>query len=141
MPKIQQRVGYKIINIMSFFEAVKTCLVEKFCIFSSRANRSEFWWFQLFTTLVMFTSLTIGIFFMEILDIEEGMPIIFGITCILLLIPNLTARIRRLHDVGISGWWLLISLIPYIGGIILFILYLLPSVSETTDENDQQVVQ
>jgi len=89
----------------------------------------------------MFTSLTIGMFFMEILDIEEGMPIIFGITCILLLIPNLTARIRRWHDVGISGWWLLISLIPYIGGIILFILYLLPSVSETTDENDQQVVQ
>jgi uncharacterized membrane protein YhaH (DUF805 family) len=126
---------------MSFFEAINTCLVKKYFTFSGRATRSEFWWFQLFITLVYFISISVGFFFMENLNIEEGMPIIFGTTVALLVIPTLAVQVRRLHDVGRSGWFLLISLIPYIGGFVLFIQYLLPSVPESLDEVKQATEQ
>ncbi len=121
---------------MSFVEAVKTCLVEKYCTFSGRATRSEFWWFQLFTFLAMFISVGISALLMESLDSEGGMVICIA-TYILLLIPNFSVIVRRLHDVGKSGWFLLIGLIPYIGAFILLIKYLTPSVDTPSDEIEQ----
>jgi uncharacterized membrane protein YhaH (DUF805 family) len=41
---------------------------------------------------------------------------------LLLIIPTLAVAVRRLHDIGKSGWWMLISLVPLIGGIWFFIL-------------------
>ena len=120
---------------MSFVEAVKTCLVEKYCTFSGRATRSEFWWFQLFTFLAMFISVGISALLMESLDSEGGMVICI-VTYILLLIPNFSVIVRRLHDVGKSGWFLLIGLIPYIGAFILFIKYLTPSIDTPLDETE-----
>ena len=45
-------------------------------------------------------------------------------------IPNIAIAVRRLHDTGKSGWWYLLSLIPYIGPFILFILLVLESSEE-----------
>ena len=45
-------------------------------------------------------------------------------------IPNIAIAVRRLHDTGKSGWWYLLSLIPYIGPFILFILLVLDSSEE-----------
>ena len=125
---------------MSFVESVKTCLVEKYCTFSGRATRSEFWWFQLFTFLAEFISVGICALIAESLD-SEGIIIIPILIYVLLLIPNFSVIVRRLHDVGKSGWFLLIGLIPYIGAFILFIKYLTPSIDTTSDETEQSVTQ
>lgn len=121
---------------MSFVEAVKTCLVEKYCTFSGRATRSEFWWFQLFTFLAEFISVGICALIAESLD-SEGIIIIPILIYVLLLIPNFSVIVRRLHDVGKSGWFLLIGLIPYIGAFILLIKYIAPSVDTPSDETEQ----
>ena len=56
-------------------------------------------------------------------------------------VPNFSVIVRRLHDVGKSGWFLLIGLIPYIGAFILFIKYLTPSIDTPSDETEQSVTQ
>lgn len=123
---------------MSFVEAIKTCLVEKYCTFSGRATRSEFWWFHLFTSLLIYGSIFLGIWMYP-----NNPEIVFGISGVVMLfliIPNLSVTVRRLHDVGKSGWYLLMGLIPYIGAIILLIQYITPSVPDS-DTNEQQEVQ
>lgn len=58
-----------------------------------------------------------------------------GIYTLILLLPLFAAEVRRLHDTGISGWWLLLSLIPYLGGfIVLILLILLMMPSKPTGE-------
>lgn len=119
---------------MSFIEAVKTCLVEKYCTFSGRATRSEFWWFHLFTSLLIF-----GSFFLGIWMYPNNPEIVFGISGVVMLfliIPNLSVNVRRLHDVGKSGWYLFMGLIPYVGAIILLIEYLTPSKPNSTEEGE-----
>ena len=88
--------------------AVKTCF-QKYVDFSGRAARPEFWWFFLFQIVVM---------------IVTGMVsnILYGLAALALLLPGLAVGARRLHDIGKSGWWLLIGLIPLVG---LYLLYLL----------------
>jgi uncharacterized membrane protein YhaH (DUF805 family) len=46
---------------------------------------------------------------------------------LIVLVPSLSVLIRRLHDIGKSGWWYFISFIPLIGGIVLFVFTLLDS--------------
>ena len=123
---------------MSFFEAINTCLIKKYCTFSGRATRSEFWWFHLFTSLLIY-----GSFFLVIWVYPNNPEIVFGISGVVMLfliIPNLSVTVRRLHDVGKSGWYLLMGLIPYVGAIILLIQYITPSVLDS-DTNEQQEVQ
>ena len=55
-----------------------------------------------------------------------GIPgVLLGLYSLAVFIPNLAVIVRRLHDQDKSGWWILIALIPLIGGIWLFILYLI----------------
>ena len=124
---------------MSFFEAINTCLVKKYFTFSGRATRSEFWWFKLFTFLVLYGSIFLGVLIYP--NNPEVIGTTYAILTILLIIPRLSVAIRRLHDAETSGWFIFFCLIPVIGPFILLSQYLSPSVPETTDENDQQVVQ
>lgn len=68
-------------------------------------------------------------------DKEANKPIATGTLAVVYyfgtLLPGIAARIRRLHDIGLSGWIILIALIPYLGGIALFIMSLLPSEDRT----------
>jgi uncharacterized membrane protein YhaH (DUF805 family) len=50
-----------------------------------------------------------------------------AILAILFIIVDLGVTIRRLHDTGRSGWWILIRLVPYIGGLVIFIFMLMDS--------------
>jgi uncharacterized membrane protein YhaH (DUF805 family) len=110
---------------MSFPEAIRS----GFRLWSrtdGRASRSEYWWWVLFSLLVW---LVPGL----LLGIPSGptrlgstiLSLVFLAAVIVLIVPTLTLSIRRLHDTDRSGWWLLIGLLPYIGGIILLILYCL----------------
>lgn len=58
---------------------------------------------------------------------DLGYGILYGLYSLAILLPTWAVTVRRLHDVGKSGWWIFISLIPLIGGIWLFILTLTDS--------------
>ena len=95
---------------MSFMDSTKTCVQKSFTI-EGRASRSEYWFFYLFLIIAQ-----IGL---GIIDGVAGTPLVF---LLLALLPAIIcAGIRRMHDIGKSGWWMLISLIPLIG--ILVFLY------------------
>ncbi len=91
---------------VGFIDAAKL-FFQKYADFNTRSRRSEYWWASLFTYLV---SLVIC-----------WIPIIPWIWSVAILVPNLAISVRRLHDIGKSGWWYLISLIPLVGGIILLV--------------------
>lgn len=99
--------------------------------FSGRANRSEFWWFVLFSFLV-----GIGV---SIVDGAvgvggaQGIGVISGLYGIASILPSLALAIRRLHDTNRSGWWLLIGLLPLIGPVVLIYFYVLESHSGKTE--------
>ena len=113
----------KIFLIMTFSEAVKTCLVDKYATFSGRATRSEYWFLVLFGYLLAFIIVFVGMS-VESPELMIGLSIVLGL---ILFIPSLSVCVRRLHDTGRSGWWYLLILIPYVGGIALFIIFCLKS--------------
>lgn len=95
-------------------EAVKTVL-GKYVDFSGRARRSEYWYW----TLAVFLVYVVGLIFTAI-----ARPLGLLIFVVLVLggfLPGLAVSVRRLHDTGRSGWFLLISLIPFVGGIVLLV--------------------
>ena len=95
-------------NKMPLMDAAKTCVQKSFTI-QGRASRSEYWWFWV-TIMIAQIGLTI-------VDSALGTPLML---LVLALMPaSITAAIRRMHDIGKSGWWLLISFIPIIGGLVL----------------------
>ncbi len=99
---------------MDFMTSVKTCL-SKYATFSGRGIRSEFWWFILFCII---GGMVLGA--LDAMIFGYGSVGIFALIFQLgTIIPSLAAGARRLHDIGKSGWWQLLNLIPIIGWIIL----------------------
>src|SRR5512137_936749 len=89
---------------MNFIEAVKSVLT-KYADFNGRASRSEYWWFFLFNILLSI--------FTGIIDISidpQGPGWIGIIVSLALLLPGIAVSIRRMHDVGKSGWFILIPI-------------------------------
>lgn len=111
-----------------------SCLTTKYCRFSGRASRKEFWGYYLFSNIFLFGIIVLA----AILGLSDlmageatpqaiiGLLIYFGVVLFSFL-PSLGVLIRRLHDTGHSGWFFFLGMIPYIGGIILFIFEVLPS--------------
>lgn len=95
---------------MSFVEAVKSGF-SRYVDFSTRSSRSEYWWFVLSYFVI---AIVLGL----IDSFTIGMGILPLIVVLAYLIPSLAVVVRRLHDVGRSGWWILIALIPLIGPLI-----------------------
>lgn len=88
---------------------------KRYALFEGRASRKEYWMFVLFQFLV-----SIGIFIIEdIIDLDGFLTIIYAFAT---LVPGLGLVIRRLHDVGKSGWWYFVCFIPFIGSIWILIL-------------------
>lgn len=96
---------------MSFPDAVKACL-SKYATFTGRARRSEYWWYTLFAALVYLVGST--------LDAIANTNFIALVFAVALILPSLAVTARRLHDTDRSGWWILISLVPF-GGIVLLV--------------------
>lgn len=104
---------------MTFGESIKTCL-SKYVTFEGRASRSEFWWFMLFQFLV-----TVVISFVS--------SMLGGLASLALLVPTVAAQARRLHDIGKSGWLMLIGLIPVLGWIVVIYWSVQPSAPEANE--------
>ena len=98
-------------------------VLKKYFVFKGRASRSEYWWFQLIVSPSYFIS--------EVLDNEISF-FFLGITLIT-LIPAISVGVRRLHDTNKSGYFLLISFIPFIGGLILLFLLIPEGTKGKTD--------
>jgi uncharacterized membrane protein YhaH (DUF805 family) len=94
-------------------------VLKKYADFSGRARRKEFWMFALFNFII---AIVLGI-----VDGMIGMPVLGLIYSLAVLLPGLAVGARRLHDIGKSGWWLLIGLVPLVGLIVLIIFFVMDS--------------
>ena len=114
---------------MSFQDAVRTCLQQKYVDFSGRARRSEYWYFFLFGVIV---SVVAGIIdgILGTRGAAGGTGLVGAIASLALLLPGLGVGVRRLHDTGRSGWWLLIALVPLVGAIVLIVFFVQDSQAE-----------
>ena len=83
---------------MTFTQSIETCL-KKYAVVEGRARPSEFWWFALVVAVVNNTLLY-----------APTIPSVYIVVALGLLIPYLAAAVRRLHDTGRSGWWLLVPI-------------------------------
>lgn len=89
-------------------------VLKKYAVFSGRARRQEYWMFTLFNL--------IAAIILMIVDFALGTyPLLTAIYGLAVLLPGLGVTVRRLHDTGRSGWWILIDLVPFVGFIILIV--------------------
>ena len=106
---------------VTFSQAVKTCLSEKYFDFSGRARRSEFWWFQLFLAIVYLVIVILGSIAVGVAIVNDDFtfPIIVGaigaIFYLATLCPSMGVAVRRLHDVGKTGWLYAVSMLLSLG--------------------------
>lgn len=107
-------------------------VLSKYATFSGRASRPEFWWWVLAVFLLTALTQLIDAFLMapmlgfDVGSETAGQPLSMLVSIILFL-PGLAVAARRLHDIGRSGWWLFLYLIPIIGFLVLLWFYTRPS--------------
>ena len=101
-------------------------VLKNFATFSGRARRKELWIFTLINTIIWVLFIgadgVLASFYPFNALIELG--ILGGIYLIITIIPITALYIRRLHDTDRSGWWILISVVPIIGSIVLLIFFI-----------------
>lgn len=102
---------------VSFGDAVKRALTVNYCNFEGRSSRSEFWWFYLFNVIIS----TVFQFLLGMTDNSNVIMILFSLVGLAMLLPGLGLAVRRLHDIGKSGWWWFINFIPVVGWIIFIV--------------------
>ncbi len=98
---------------MEMQEAFVTCM-KKYALFSGRATRSEYWWFTLCQVMIVMAVSIVG-------------DKLAGLATLVFLMPALAVSARRLHDLGRSGWWMLLGFVPLIGNLVLLLWAVQPS--------------
>jgi uncharacterized membrane protein YhaH (DUF805 family) len=94
-------------------------VIKKYAEFNGRARRQEYWMFVLINALI---SGALGIAEGAVgLAAESGGGPLTGLYGLFVLVPGIAVGVRRLHDTGRSGWWLLLALIPFFGWIALLV--------------------
>ena len=101
---------------MNIIEATKLFFT-RYVDFNGRSRRSEYWW----------AYLAIAIISAVLTAVLGELAYIWTLAT---LIPNIAITVRRLHDIGKSGWWYLICLIPLVGAIILLVFMCLDSTED-----------
>jgi len=108
-------------------EWYKKVIFENYANFKGRARRSEYWYFALANGLISILLVVIGVIIGSVFgDALTGGIIgyvLFGLYALATLLPGLGVVVRRLHDVGKSGWFYFVAFIPFIGGIWILILF------------------
>jgi len=90
-------------------------VLKKYAVFDGRARRSEYWYFVLFNLLI---SIVLALFD-DIIRKLVGFGFLGTVYGLAVLLPGIGVSIRRLHDTNRSGWWLLLALVPLVGGLVL----------------------
>lgn len=101
-------------------------VLRNYAEFQGRAHRTEYWMFVLINFLVV---MALAFVDSMVLGMSEmgGYGVLSGLYTLGVFIPGLAVAVRRLHDTGRSGWWLLVGLIPVIGGLVLLVFMVLDS--------------
>lgn len=99
-------------------------VLRKYADFSGRARRQEYWMFTLVNIII-----TIVVFLVANVIRIPWLGVLYSVAVI---IPSLAVGVRRLHDTGRSGWWLLIAFIPVVGGLILLYFFVIDSEADNT---------
>ena len=108
-------------------------LTSNYANFRGRARRKEYWGYVLFYTILLMIVTAVGISFDNSTGNLTGQEIptvtivAVGLFLLATFIPGLALIVRRQHDIGLSGWFYLLILIPYVGGLIVFVFTLIPS--------------
>jgi uncharacterized membrane protein YhaH (DUF805 family) len=110
---------------MSFSDAIATCF-RKYAVFSGRATRPEYWYFVLFVYLL---AIPLAVIAVSASDpggeqLSSGAAtavVVLSLGYLAVLLPTWAAMVRRLHDTDHSGWFMFVSLIPLVGGIIVLV--------------------
>lgn len=100
-------------------------VLKQYVVFNGRARREEYWMFTLFNIIIMVCLVVLE----GMLGNESG--ILSTLYSLAVFLPSLGVCIRRLHDTTRSGWWVLISLIPVVGAIVLLIFMIQDSTPGT----------
>ena len=103
-----------------YLEALK-----KYAVFGGRARRREYWFFFLVNGIISILLSVIDSSFSSPFDADAGFGALSGIYTVAVLLPGLSVGVRRLHDTGKSGWWLLICLVPFVGVIVLLVFLIM----------------
>lgn len=112
---------------MTFGDAVRTCLQQKYVTFQGRAARSEYWWFMLFVygVSILLAGLALGMGGVQ--GFETGdfpmfsliLFVVLGLFFLGMILPLIAVTVRRFHDYNLSGWWYLaaivVGFIPVVG--------------------------
>jgi uncharacterized membrane protein YhaH (DUF805 family) len=92
--------------------------MKKYAAFQGRARRREFWFFNLFYFLIM----SVLNILLQFLGANAGtVNMMASIFALAFILPILALFVRRLHDIGKSGWWILLGFIPIVGLIIILV--------------------
>lgn len=92
-------------------------VLKKYVEFSGRARRKEYWMFFLVNFVIALA--------LAVVDAVLGFGLLGGLYALAVLLPSLAVTVRRLHDTGRTGWWVLIGLVPLIGIIVILIFMVL----------------
>jgi uncharacterized membrane protein YhaH (DUF805 family) len=115
-------------------------VLKKYAEFGGRARRKEYWMFALFNIVFFIVAIILD----NVLGTTIGVlpyGVFYFLYALAVLLPGLAVGVRRLHDVGKSGWMMLIGLIPLVGAIWLLVLACTDSQAGTNKwgENPKQV--
>jgi uncharacterized membrane protein YhaH (DUF805 family) len=103
-----------------------TDVLKKYAVFTGRARRKEYWMFVL-CNLIVYVVLAILASILSAATNSSVFTVILYLYVLAILLPTIALGVRRLHDTGRSGWWMLIALVPFLGAITLFIFSVLDS--------------
>jgi len=102
-------------------------VLKQYADFNGRARRTEFWMFTLFSVIASIVLALVDTLIGTATFVGSGSAFVYspgllgGLYALAVLIPSLAVTVRRLHDQDKSGWFILLGLIPFVGGIIVLV--------------------
>lgn len=105
-----------------FIENFKDVITNRYAQFNGRANKTEFWQFVLVYILISIGLTLLMSIFARVGILRMLFWLINLIVMLALIIPSIAVSVRRMHDIGKDGVWVLINLIPLIGFIWFIVL-------------------
>jgi len=104
--------------------------LHRYADFQGRSRRLEYWMFTLFVTLC---AMALGALVLVFAGLGSSEPsgftgtliVILGLAYLAILVPSIAVQVRRFHDRDMSGWFVLLNFIPYVGSLIVFVFMVL----------------